>query len=313
MKEYLSIFSGSSHPVLAKGIAASLGCELSRVELMKFSDGELCCQIEDNVRGSDVFIIQSTCPPVNDHIMELLIMIDAVRRSSARRITALIPYFGYSRQDKKDKPRVPISSKLVANIIVAAGASRVLTLDLHAPQLQGFFDIPVDHLTAAPVFIKYLREVDWDNLVIVSPDAGGVLRARKIAKKMEAELAIIDKRRDRPNVAEVMRIIGDVEGKTTLLLDDMIDTAGTMTKAAEAIKKAGAERVLAFGTHAVLSGKAVDRIEDSCLEKVIVTNSIPLPEKARKSTKFHVLSIAELMGKAILSIHKEESISSLFD
>jgi len=313
LKKNLSIIAGSSHKELSEEIAASLNCELSKINLMQFSDGELCCQVRDNVRGRDVFVIQSTCPPVNDHVMELLIMIDAIRRSSAKRITALLPYYGYSRQDKKDKPRVPITAKLVGNIIVAAGASRILTVDLHAPQIQGYFDIPVDHLTSAPVFVRYIRKMKWGSMVVVSPDAGGVERARKIATRIEADLAIIDKRRSRPNVAEVMNVIGDVDGKTTLLLDDMIDTAGTMTKAAEALKNAGAKRVLAMGTHAVLSGPAIDRINDSCLEKVIVTNSIPLPEKARASSKFHVLSVAELLGKAIINIHNEESVSSLFE
>jgi ribose-phosphate pyrophosphokinase len=297
---------------LSEAIAASLNHALTKIERMQFSDGELCCQVEDNVRGKDVFIIQSTCPPVNDHVMELLIMIDAVRRSSAKRITALLPYYGYSRQDKKDKPRVPITSKLVANLIVAAGASRILTLDLHAPQIQGYFDIPVDHLTAAPVFVRYMKRKKWGPMIVVSPDAGGVERARKIARRIGADLAIIDKRRDRPNVAEVMNVIGDVDGKTTLLLDDMIDTAGTMTKAAEALKKAGSTRVLAMGTHAVLSGQAIERINNSCLEQVIVTNSIPLPEKTGAGSKFHVLSIAELLGKAIINIHNERSVSSLF-
>ena len=269
-------------------------------------------QIDENVRGSDIFVLQSTSTPVNDNIMELLLLIDALKRASAGRITAVIPYYGYARQDRKVQPRVPISSKLVADLITVAGANRVLTVDLHAGQIQGFFNIPVDHLYASPVLLEYIRKCDFKDLVIVSPDAGGVERARAFAKRLNASLAIIDKRRERANVSEVMNVIGDVKGRETIILDDLIDTAGTTTQAASALKEKGAKKVLAACTHAVLSGPAIDRINNSVIEELIVTNTIPLDSKKEKCKKLKVLSIAPLLGEAIKRIHEESSISSLF-
>src|SRR6059036_344565 len=278
----LKVFAGSAHPELAREIAQHLGIPLGQCRLRRFPDTEVSFQIDENIRGTDVFIVQPTCSPVDQHIMELLIMIDAFRRSSAARITAVMPYFGYARQDRKDKPRVPISAKLVANVLGAAGTNRVLTMDLHKAQIQGFFDIPVDHLFAAPVIIDYLDRLDQPNLTIVSPDAGGAERARAYAKRLGAELAIIDKRRSEDGSAEVMNVIGDVEGRTCILQDDIIDTAGTIQKAASALAAAGAARVLACAVHGVLSGPALERIEKSPLDQMIVTDSIPLREEAQQ-------------------------------
>ena len=308
----MKVFSGSANPELAAAICEHLGIPQGDILLTTFSDGEVHCQILENVRGRDVFIVQPTCMPVNVTLMELLIMIDAFKRASARRVTAVMPYFGYARQDRKDRPRVPISSKLVANLLQAAGADRILTMDLHAPQIQGFFDVPVDHLFAAPVLVKYIRELSLADMVIVSPDSGGVERARAIAKRLDSSLAIIDKRRSSPNVADVMHVIGDVEGMHAVILDDMVDTAGTLTKVSKVLVEAGAQSVMAAAAHPVLSGNAIERIENSPLEQLIVTNSIPLTEAARKCEKIKQLSIAELLGDAIRSIHEETSVSSLF-
>jgi ribose-phosphate pyrophosphokinase len=308
----LRVFTGSAHPQLGAGIARSLGIELGRAHLSRFSDGEIRFQIEDNVRGADVFVVQPTCQPVNENLMELLIMLDALKRSSASRITAVIPYYGYARQDRKDKPRVPISAKLVADLLSAAGTDRILTMDLHASQIQGFFDVPVDHLFAAPVIMDHVAKLKLEDLTVVSPDAGGVERARAYAKRLDATLAIVDKRRETANVAEVHHVVGDVEGRTALIVDDIVDTAGTLAKVAEAITNAGARAVLASSSHAVLSGPSLDRIEKSPLSRLIVTDSIPLSPEKRQCEKIVVLSIAELMGKAIRNIHEEASVTSLF-
>ncbi len=306
----LKIFSGSAHPQLAAEIAEFLGVPVGQARLRRFPDSEVSFQIDENIRGTDVFVVQPTCAKVDEHIMEMLVMIDAFRRSSAARITAVVPYYGYARQDRKDKPRVPISAKLVANILSAAGTNRVLTMDLHKAQIQGFFDIPVDHLFAAPVIIDYLARLDYSNVTIVSPDAGGAERARAYAKRLDAELAIIDKRRTDDGTAEVMNVIGDVRGRTCILQDDIIDTAGTITKAASALKANGAERVFACAVHGVLSGPAFDKIEKSPIDKLIVTNTIPIDRS--RSQKIVVLSVARLLGQAIKSIHEETSVSSLF-
>ncbi len=308
----LKIFSGSANPDLAAAICGHLGTPQGEILLTTFSDGEIHCQVLENVRGRDVFIVQPTCVPVNSSLMELLIMIDAFRRASARRLTAVMPYFGYARQDRKDRPRVPISSKLVANLLQAAGADRILTMDLHAPQIQGFFDIPVDNLFASPVLVKYVRELNRPDIVVVSPDSGGVERARAVAKHLDATLAIIDKRRSSPNVADVMHVIGEVEGRNCVIFDDMIDTAGTLTKSAKVLDETGAASVMAAAAHPVLSGDAIERIESSPLEKVIVTNSIPMTGEARGCKKIEQLSVAGLLGEAIRSIHEETSVSSLF-
>lgn len=308
----LKVFSGSANPELATAICEHLQIPQGDILLTTFSDGEVHCQILENVRGRDVFIVQPTCPPVNTNLVELLVMIDAAKRASAKRVTAVMPYFGYARQDRKDRPRVAISAKLVANLLQAANADRVLTMDLHAPQIQGFFDIPVDHLFAAPVVVDYIRKLNLPELVVVSPDSGGVERARANAKRLDASLAIIDKRRSSPNVADVMHVIGDVEGRNAVILDDMIDTAGTLTKCARELVDSGARCVMAAAAHPVLSGNAIERIEKSPMEQVIVTNSIPLTEASRKCEKIVQLSIAELMGDAIRSIHEETSVSSLF-
>ena len=307
----LKVFSGSAHPQLARDIAAFLGVAVGQARLRRFPDTEVSFQIDENIRGTDVFVVQPTCAPVDQHIMELLIMIDAFKRSSAARITAVVPYFGYARQDRKDKPRVPISAKLVANVLSAAGTHRVLTMDLHKAQIQGFFDIPVDHLFAAPVIIDYLSKLDHPKLTLVSPDAGGAERARAYAKRLAAELAVIDKRRTDDGTAEVMNVIGDVEGRTCILQDDIIDTAGTITKGAKALKENGAARVFACAVHGVLSGPAIERIESSPIDKLIVTNTIPLNPAAAVSSKIVVLSVARLLGQAIKSIHEETSVSSL--
>jgi ribose-phosphate pyrophosphokinase len=313
MEGKLVLFSGNANPRLAQEIADYLNTPLAKAEVSQFADGEIFVQINDNVRGADVFVVQPTCPPVNHNLMELLIMIDALRRASARRITPVLPYFGYARQDRKVQPRVPITAKLVADLITAAGAHRLLAMDLHAGQIQGFFNIPVDHLFAAPVLLQYFKERCWSaaELVVVSPDAGGVERARAFAKRLDAALAFIDKRRTGPNEARVMHVIGDVEGKDAIIVDDIIDTAGTMVQSAMALKEAGAARIFASGTHPILSGPAVERIEQSVLEEVVVTNTIPLPE-AKACKKVSVRSVAPLLGEAIRRIHGETSVSSLF-
>ncbi len=308
----LKIFSGSAHPELAREIAGVLGVHMGQARLRRFPDSEVSFQIDENIRGTDVFIIQPTSNPVDQHLMELMIMIDAFRRSSAARITAVLPYYGYARQDRKDKPRVPISAKLVANVLSAAGTNRVLTMDLHKAQIQGFFDIPVDHLFAAPVIIDHLARLDYPMLTMVSPDAGGAERARAYAKRLDAELAVIDKRRSDDGTAEVMNVIGDVEGRTCILQDDIIDTAGTITKGASALKANGAARVIACAVHGVLSGPAIERIEKSPIDKLIVTNTIPMSAAGAACSKIVVLSVARLLGQAIKSIHEETSVSSLF-
>lgn len=308
----LKLFSGSAHPDLTQEMADFLGVPIGAARLQRFADTEVAFQIEENVRGADVFLVQPTSTPVDSHLMELCVMIDAFRRASASRITAVIPYYGYARQDRKDKPRVPISAKLVANILSAAGANRVLTMDLHKAQIQGFFDIPVDHLFAAPVIIEYLKSIQTDKLTVVSPDAGGAERARAYAKRLGAELAIVDKRRSEDGTAEVMHVIGTVTDRVCVIQDDIIDTAGTVQKAALALKENGASRVLACAVHGVLSGPALDRVKESALEKLIVTNTIPQVGNAGICDKLEVLSVATLLAKAIQSIHDETSVSSLF-
>lgn len=312
MPNGITLISGNANKALALEVAKKMKMPLTDTKIATFSDGEIAVQINENIRGSDVFIIQPTCTPVNDNIMELLLIIDALKRASAGRITAVIPYYGYGRQDRKVQPRVPISSKLVADLLTAAGTGRVLAMDLHAGQIQGFFNIPVDHLYATPVQLDYLKKRRFKDLVVVSPDAGGVERARAFAKKLGASLAIVDKRREKANVCEVMNVIGDVDGRDTLLLDDMIDTAGTIVQAASALKNNGSRKVYALCTHGVLSGPAIDRLNKSVLEEVIATNTIPLDEKAKLCPKLKVLSIATLLAEAILRIHEESSISSLF-
>ena len=309
---HLKIFTGNANPVLAGKICAALGCTLGAATVKPFSDGEIYLQIQENVRGADVFVVQPTCTPVDRHILELLLMIDALKRASAERITAVLPYYGYARQDRKDKPRMPISARLIANLIQTAGADRVLTLDLHAAQIQGFFDVPVDHLFAAPVMIEYFDSIGRRAMTVVSPDAGGVERARAFAKHLHAPLAIIDKRRTDVNVAEVMHIIGDVKGQHCLIVDDLIDTAGTLVKGAEALMDEGALSVTACATHAVLSGPAVERIESSVVQEVVVTNSIPLREDASRCSRVKTLSVAPLLARAIQSIHEDGSVSTLF-
>ena len=306
----LQIFSGNAHPQLARKIANQAGKSLSALMVSRYADGETRVQILTNVRGNDCFVIQPTCPPVNDNLMELLIIIDALRRASARRITAVMPYYGYARQDRKAEPRVPITAKLVANLLTAAGANRILTVDLHAGQIQGFFDIPVDHLYANPVFLDYFRRQNYKNLVVVSPDAGGVERCRAFAKRLDCDLAIVDKRRTRPNESSVMNIIGPVGNRTALILDDLVDTAGTLTKVARAIKEKGAGRILAAATHGVFSGEAIKLLENSPIEEMIVSDSIPAP--VTSSAKIRRLSIASLLSQAIVNIHRDKSVSRLF-
>jgi ribose-phosphate pyrophosphokinase len=310
----LQLFTGRSNPHLAQGIARYLGIEMGRIEVSDFSDGEIFVQIQENIRGQDVFLVQSTCHPVNQHLMELLIMTDACRRASAARITAVMPYFGYGRQDRKDRPRVPITAKLVADLITAAGVNRVLAMDLHAGQLQGFFNIPVDHLFAAPVLVEYFRRHAYEDLIVISPDAGGVERARAYAKHLDVSLGIIDKRRDRDkkNVATVMHIIGDVVGRDALIVDDIVDTAGTLVEATEALVQAGARRVFAGATHGVLSGRAMERLAASHLQELVVTDTIPLGCKEQSCERIRELSVAHLLGEAIKRIHCDESVSSLF-
>ena len=311
------IFTGTANPALAASICKHLDVEIGRAKLGRFSDGEIHFQILENVRGADVFVVQPCHYPVDNHLLELLLMIDAFKRASAWRITAVLPYYCYARQDRKDKPRVPISAKLVADLLETAGASRALTLDLHAPQIQGYFDVPVDHLFASPVLVDHFRKLQLPNLTVVSPDAGGVERARFFAKKVDAALAIVDKRRVEMNVAEVMHVIGDVNGRTCLIIDDLIDTAGTLVKTAAALKENGATSVFACASHAVLSGPAVENIRNSVIQQVVVTNTIPLTPEAdaartEKGGKITVLSIAGLIGRAIQANHEETSVSKLF-
>jgi len=312
MRRELKVFTGSAHPALGEAIARHIGVPLGRAHLARFSDGEVWFQIHDNVRGADVFVVQPTCSPVNENLMEMLLMLDAFKRSSASRLTAVLPYYGYGRQDRKDKPRVPISAKLAADLLQTAGADRVLTMDLHAAQIQGFFDIPVDHLFAAAVIIDYVQQLKLPGLVVVSPDAGGVERARAYAKRLDATLAIVDKRRDQPNTAEVHHVIGDVAGRTALVVDDMVDTGGTLTKVAEALKAAGAREVLASCSHPVLSGHAIERLERSPVSKLIVTDSIPLAPEKLANGRIVVLTISGLLARAIRNIHEETSVTSLF-
>jgi ribose-phosphate pyrophosphokinase len=308
----MKVFTGSSNKKLAGEIAKYLDVDLGRCVLDRFSDGEIHFYIEENVRGEDVFVIQSGSRDANFHLMELFVMIDAFKRASAERITAVIPYFAYARQDWKDKPRVPISARLFSDLIEKAGANRVLTMDLHSPQIQGFFSVPVDNLMAAPVLTQHIKEMKLDRLTIVSPDAGGVGRARYFAKRLDAKLAIIDKRRPAPNEAQILHVIGEVKGQNVVIFDDMVDTAGTLTQSSAALVAAGAERVFAACTHPVLSGPALERIEKSRLERLLVTNTIPLTDKAAASGRFAVLSVAELFGEAIRRISEGSSVSSLF-
>ena len=307
-----TIFSGNANPKLAKRICDYLDVPVGKAKVKTFSDGEIQIEIDENVRSKDVFVIQSTCNPVNNNLVELLLMLDAFKRSSADRITAVIPYYGYARQDKKVAPRVPISAKLVADMVEVAGANRVITMDLHAGQIQGFFNIPVDNLYASLVQIEHIRKKFGNNLVIVSPDAGGAERARAFAKRLHADLAVVDKRRDAPNKAQAMAVIGNVKGKIAIILDDMVDTAGTLTEAAKAIMKNGAKEVHAYCAHAVLSGPAVEKIEDSKFESLAVTDSIPLNEIAVASNKIKVQSIAEMFGEAIIRSYRGRSVTSLF-
>ena len=311
----LRLFTGRANPRLACGICEYLGVEPGRIEVSDFSDGEVFVQIQENIRGQDVFLVQPTCQPVNHHLMELLIMADACRRASAARITAVIPYFGYGRQDRKDRPRVPITAKLVADLIAAAGVNRVLALDLHAGQLQGYFNMPVDHLFAAPVLVDHFKQQGLRDLTIIAPDAGGVERAAAYAKRLDAPLAIIDKRRDRDkkNVAKVMHIIGEVRDRDVLIADDIVDTAGTLVEATGALLRAGARRVFAGAAHGVLSGPALERIGSSELQQLAVTDTIPLGSKADEADRVRVLSVAPLLGEAIKRIHSDDSVSSLFD
>lgn len=313
MRDEIQVFTGNSNRPLANEVCKHLDVQLGNAEVRRFSDGEVMVEIAENVRGGDVFVMQSTCTPVNDHLMELLLMLDAFRRASAKRITAVIPYFGYSRQDRKVSPRVPISAKLVADLITASGASRVLTVDLHAGQIQGFFDIPVDNLFATPVLLKEIQErLHNGPVAVVSPDPGGVERARAFAKRLDATLAIIDKRRARANEVAEMRVVGDVEGQTAIIVDDIVDTAGTLATAAAALREAGATEVIACCTHPVLSGPAIDRIRDSTLASLVVTDTIPLRPPGQECGKIKVLSVAHLLAEAIRRTHREESISSLF-
>ncbi len=313
MVNKIRVFSGNSNPALAEKICANLGVPLGTAKVKTFSDGEIMVEIGENVRGRDIYVVQSTCSPTNNNLMELLIMIDALKRASAATITAVIPYYGYARQDRKVAPRTPITSKLVADLITTSGADRVVTIDLHAGQIQGFFNIPVDNLYAAPVMLEHLkRRFPNDDTVMVSPDAGGTERARAFAKRLGCTLAVIDKRRTGPNVAEVMHLIGDVKGKAAIILDDMIDTAGTLTQAARALKEHGAKSIYACATHGVLSGPAIDRINDSHIEEVLITDTIPLGDKAKLTGKVKVLTVAELLAEAIRRIHEDESVSSLF-
>lgn len=307
------IFTGNSNPELARAICAYLGTDLGRARVSNFSDGETRVEIDESVRGADVYVIQSTSTPVNDNLMELLIMVDALKRASAGSISAVMPYFGYARQDRKAVARAPISARLVTDLLSAAGVNRIITMELHAGQIQGFFNGPVDHLYCSPVMMKYLQSMELQNPVIVSPDAGGVERARAYAKKLNTALAIIDKRREGPNVAEVMHLVGDVEGRDAIVVDDMIDTGGTLVQGAQALMDFGARRVIAIASHPVLSGPAIGRIAESCIEQVIISDSVPLTSAGRACPKFKVLSVADLFGEAIRRIHDFDSVSSLFD
>ena len=307
------VFTGNANPGMAADIAKHLGISLGSATVGRFSDGEVTVEINQNVRARDVFVVQSTCAPTNENLMELLIMVDALKRASAGRITAAIPYFGYARQDRRPRSaRVPITAKMVANMLQAAGVQRVLTVDLHADQIQGFFDIPVDNIYAAPVLLDDLEKQKYDNLMVVSPDVGGVVRARAFAKRLECDLAIIDKRRPKANVSEVMNIIGEVEGRTCVIMDDIVDTAGTLCKAAQALKENGAKRVMAYCTHSVLSGPAISRINESDLDELVVTDTIPLSDEARACSRIRSVSIAALLADTMLRISNEESVSSLF-
>jgi ribose-phosphate pyrophosphokinase len=311
--DHLMIFAGSANPQLAAAVAKRLNLRVGNASVGRFSDGEVMIELMENVRGRDCFVLQSTCMPTNDNLMEVLIMIDALKRASAARVTAAIPYFGYARQDRRPRSaRVAISSKVVANMLEAVGVDRVLTMDLHADQIQGFFNVPVDNIYAAPILLGDLWKHGYEDLLVVSPDVGGVVRARALAKRLESDLAIIDKRRPKANMAEVMNIIGDVKGRTCVIMDDMVDTAGTLAKAAQALKNEGAIKVLAYCTHPVLSGGAVERIADSALDEVVVTDSIPLREDARNCSKIRVLSVVDLLAETILRISNEDSVSSLF-
>ena len=311
--DHLMIFAGSANPQLAAAVAKRLNIRLGGVSVGRFSDGEVMIELMENVRGRDCFVLQSTCMPTNDNLMEVLIMIDALKRASAARVTAALPYFGYARQDRRPRSaRVAISAKVVANMLEAVGVDRVLTMDLHADQIQGFFDVPVDNIYAAPILLGDLWKHGYEDLLVVSPDVGGVVRARALAKRLESDLAIIDKRRPKANDAEVMNIIGDVKGRTCVIMDDMVDTAGTLAKAAHALKSEGAIKVLAYCTHPVLSGGAVERIANSALDEVVVTDSIPLREDAKKCSKIRVLSVVDLLAETILRISNEDSVSSLF-
>jgi ribose-phosphate pyrophosphokinase len=311
--ENLMVFTGNANPLLAHNVVKRLNIPIGHAVAGKFSDGEVMVEILENVRGKDVFVLQPTCMPTNDNLMELLVMVDALRRASAGRITAAMPYFGYARQDRRPRSaRVAISAKVVANMLAAVGIDRVLTMDLHADQIQGFFDVPVDNVYAAPVLLGDVWKHNYEDVIVVSPDVGGVVRARALAKRLESDLAIIDKRRPRPNVSEVMNIIGEVEGRTCVIMDDIVDTANTLAKAADALKEQGAIRVLAYCTHAVLSGNAVARIEDSSLDEVVVTDTIPLRPDAQSCKKIRVLSVAGLLAETILRISNEDSVSSLF-
>lgn len=307
----LKIFSGNANLHLAEEIAEYLGVSVGESKVTRFSDGEIHVEIDESVRGADVFVVQPTCAPVNENIMELLIVIDALKRASARRITAVVPYYGYARQDRKVRPRAPITAKLLANLITASGAMRVITMDLHAGQIQGFFDIPVDHLPGVPILAEYFLSKNLDDMIVVSPDVGGVSRSRDLAGRLDTSLAIIDKRRDKPNQAEIMNVIGDVSGKTVIMIDDIIDTAGTITQGADVLMSRGAKEVYACCTHAVLSGPAIERLQKSSIKEVIVTNTIPLPEH-KAIDKIHVLSVAPLIGEAIIRIHEDLSVSKLF-
>jgi ribose-phosphate pyrophosphokinase len=313
MQDKIRVFSGNSNPALALKICDSLQVPMAAARVRRFSDGEVMVEINENVRGRDVYVIQSTCAPTNDNLMELLVMTDALKRASAATITAVMPYYGYARQDRKAAPRTPITAKLVADLITTAGIDRVVTIDLHAGQIQGFFNIPVDNLYAAPVILNYLKDrFKGEQVVMVSPDAGGTERARAFAKRLECTLAVIDKRRTGPNVAEVMHLIGDVRDKVAIILDDMIDTAGTLTQAAKALKENGARSIYACATHGVLSGPAIERINNSDIEEIVLTDTIPLGEKEQSTSKIKMLSVAELLGEAIRRIHEDESVSSLF-
>ncbi|MEE9217549.1 MAG: ribose-phosphate pyrophosphokinase [Acidobacteriota bacterium] len=309
----MKIFTGNSHSSLAREICAYLKVPLGDIAIRKFSDGESYCQIKENIRGADVFLIQPTCPPVNHNLMELLIMLDAAKRSSASRITAVLPYYGYARQERKDRPRVPISAKLVADLLTSAGAHRILTMDLHSPAIQGFFDIPVDHLFAAPVIVEHIQNVKLPNLVVVSPDAGGVERARAFAKRLGGGLAIMDKRRSEPNISEVLHVVGEVRDCTALIVDDIIDTAGTVVSTAKALRDNGVRKVYGCFTHGILSGPARERLQNAPLDSIWITNTIPLAEDWKGSPRITVVSVSALLGEAISRIHNNSSVTSLFD